>query len=1013
MGFVKKRMNTRKGQVLLWVLVISFIAAILAFTLILWSQEAHMLSMRSTADLARTRLIHAMSLEVSSDVSASPQAALSGDTTVTLPEYATKAQVEWGDQSPQHPLAQNATSGNALFSQEHTQSVGYGAAGTLPDWHRQAKVNLPGGQAEALVVRSGLPFAASAPWGSLEIAGEVDSWNNAPFDDKTSGATLAAAPVRLQSYNDLTLDGGFSYGLATSEKGSVKLPDQCTGLGVEQYAVLPDGLDSLVAQIGAGQQNLHSGTLDKTDFFSGQVLDPKGFWEVLTGKASLLMIFSIQQQCNMPFPAVPSIYNEDILEILAIHAPYPADFQASAFTPKQLLQKLLDLINPINIAKQAISDAEQLVKKAADTLANLGKAVWDVIRGKIHQAKEDLEKAKNDLVAATKAFVDAVNILSDFFNPFRDILKGLGDLGAPIPRTLAEEKDYTTTGWAYFTVLRRIEGSLGAFVEGIFKGNFDNLIYDLMNPTRVFHFTDRAPFGGFSSDGGFTLAFTLDVPRGRTLRIGPQDGHSTADFVILGDVWVQRGATLVIDGNLFVQTPPQDIWLYDQSGDSGPEFRPTGTIYLEEGASVVVSGNLYAEGSGVRPSVIVASDYDQTPMLNSGIICGGDVRLPHGVGPGVTFLSMLTKISSDVPLAGTIAQNVLGPLLNDVAPHLAKAFGPFHERVCYFSKFATTFVVIPELAEFGLQGPWPIPLPYNNCMVEIFNAFTKISRIGLNFTLGDNLMTHSDWWILGEGIVPILPKVSADTLVSAVESQLVAFGNDFTPQNILNEVEKEVKQLVPTLIDDVVEEVVQAIIKNIVGEATGDDACSGSAPKASGQEEEDAVQETLQEVAKSIGGELEKAFEAAISSAADTMETDIADELGPGAMREVSGALVFSGGALNIGGEGGIAPTAVGLFVANGDVKIQAMHTVGAVSSRTGDVSVQGDLHFYPFFTQGFLYDPQSPDSYAYGSDVPKWLRGFEEIFGDAIYLKTPTGGKPMDMVTQTAVVTAQGRVKP
>ena len=1023
MGSQVARKLSSKGQVLLLVLVLTFVAATLSFSLTVWSQEAHLLAMRSTADLSRTRLTMGISQQLIDELSQRPGRTLSDSSTYQLPGRTVQAKVDWNEEQ-QKPLPKGLSSGSALFSKDHTPSFAYGKSGGIPDWHSYARVQLPGGHRRTIGLRKGLPFAASAPWGSVNVAGRLDSWNNAKFGEESAG-TVAPAPVRVQAYENLTLEGSFDYGLATSEHGRVILPDTGTGTGVNRYPVQNDAVDALVASVESAYEKLEAGTLNKRDFITGEILDPMDFFKLLTGKANLTMIFSLQQQCNLPLPMVPSIYNFDLLEVIALHNPYPSDFNGKLFTMHSLQNVLKDLLKSMFDAKQKFKDAKKVVKNAAHALAHIGHAIWDAIRGKIKRAKRELSRAKKDMEKAAKAFLDAWLGLDSFFDPFRAILKGTGDLGPQVPHTLSEEEEIVTKGFAYFSVLRRIEGSLRSFFRGIFSGNFNDLIYDLSNPTRVVHFTDRAPYRGFSDDGGFTLAWTMNVPRGRTLKIGPQGGARSADFVILGDLWLQRGATMVVDGNLFLRAPEQDIWLYRCDDDEGPDFRPTGTIYLEEGATLVVSGNLYAEGQGSqRPSLVVCSDYGHTPAINTAVICKGDVRLPGGVGPGVTLESLLLKLTQDLPVAGDLSKYLVTPLLHDVAPHLAKVLGPFNKRDCWFADYATTLVMIPELVEFGLQGPWPIPITYSNCMVNVFNPLTKVSAITLNFSLGDNLMTHCSWWIVGEGIVPVLPKVRADAYVEAAKSELEAeleslipklklLELKFDPDEILKDVERQVENLIPNIVEYLINDVVQVVIREIMGVIPGvDDPCK-DCEESDEEEEQNSTLEKLRSIGETTQGILETTFEAFISKAVETSRANIGEEIGPDALREVAGTLVYSGGKLTVGGGEEYPPSAVGLFVAQGDLEIQARHTIGAVSSRTGDIDVQGDLHFNPYFTQAFLYDPQDPDTYYGGGRPPKWLEGFEVIFRDAAYLKTPDGGEALDLTTNSAVITGIGRTSP
>ena len=748
--------------------------------------------------------------------------------------------------------------------------------------------------------------------------------------------------------------------------------------------------------------------LDKRDFISGTVLDPEGLFKLLTGKRSLGMIFSLQQVCNMPLPCYPSIYNYDEFQVIAIHNPYPADFQGKPFSSLSKLVEIIikELLNPYKKAKQVAKDAANAVKHAADALADAIGAVTAFFSGHVGRARRRLNHAKDELKKALKAVENTWKDLTDFFDPFRDILNGIGDLKPDPPRTTKEEEEYVTEGFAYFTILSKLEESLESFFKSVISGNFESLATALMNPTRLIHLQDRAPYGGFSSDGGFTLSMTLNVPPGRSLKFGPIGGAESADFVVLGDVWLQRGSSLVVEGNLYVQTPNTDVWQY--GGE--PLELPTGTIFLEEGASLMVTGDLYAQGSAPRGSIVLCSPYGLRTPVSNAVLVKGDVRLPAGITSGVALNKVLEKLVPNVQLVGPLLHDILDPLLTELAPKLAKSVGPFKARKCWFAKYASTFVLIPELAEFGLQGPWPIPLPYRNCMVKTFTNFSKVSGIVSNFSLGDNLMTHCSWWILDSGIVPVIPKVEPGPLEDAARRNVTGEGEGLDKDALLKSLEGQLKNVIKTVVDAVFKEAIQAAIQSAMASITGiEDRCAKEGE--SSELDQDATFRERMEAGlkKSLKTRFKRLFKEFKREAKRSQDRG----LGESSLKELPGVLLYSGGKLTIGDGTSLSSTALGFLIADGDVDIQVEHTIGAVASRTGNITIDGKLHYYPYFTQAFLYIPEDVEDYGFLGSPPSWLKEYADIFQDGLYFKIPDSGKPVDILSPVTTVTAEGRIAP
>src|SRR5690606_170958 len=111
------------------------------------------------------------------------------------------------------------------------------------------------------------------------------------------------------------------------------------------------------------------------------------------------------------------------------------------------------------------------------------------------------------------------------------------------------------------------------------------------------------------------------------------------------------------------------------------------------------------------------------------------------------------------------------PVFDWFVPTAAKLRGPFATRTCWFASFAQTWVYFDIIAEAldtvpGIgellslaAGPYPLPMPYDNCQRFLFKWISQFYVWELNATLGENLVTHADWWVLGTGFVPAIPKV--------------------------------------------------------------------------------------------------------------------------------------------------------------------------------------------------------------------------------------------------------------
>lgn len=928
------------------------------------------------------------------------------------PDSKLGASLDWGSSSVYTPFDPQTT--KDLFGNWKTQplSLGYqepqeGQPATMPPWHALALSSMPGSHRYQTVISTAFPYGAFAPWGKITVGGQVASFGNPGF--QSTRPQITTLPVVLAAGQDLEVDGSFTVGRAISATGKVSLPQRNGAIPLQGMLFSDPFTQRLHDQVRGSQgvfAQIRQDLVDKTDFVSGDVLSPLEFINLFTGKTNLTAIFGLRQACSIPMPVFPSLINGEDYDVILFHNPYPSDFKGVAATIDIIKHIVNDLAKLVEAAEKAVVDAWKAVGATAEGVWDDVKGAWNWITGHKKKAKEEFDKANKKYDEAKQHLSDVLGDLEAAFDSFKQILNDVADALKPTPPiTAVEERNVDTVGWAYFGILSRIGTDLGDFFTAVFHSSSDNwnqLLSDLMNNTRVVNFVDRNPLGGFTEQGGFTLAMTWTVPQGRTLHLG---NSSKPDYTMLGDLWIQRGATLSVEGSLFVVAPTEEQWTYDPALGNTSDLRPSGTIYLEEGATLLVDGNLYASGDADHGSVMVTSPGGATPPLSTAILCTGDVQLPYGTGSGVTLDQLLTYVAKDSgnsTLEGVV-KDLINPVLVDVAPHLAKAFGPFHSRLCWFSDYAVSLVVIPELVEFGLQGPWPIPLPYTNCWKNIFPPLTEIYNVELNFTLGENLYLHSDWWPFGQGIVPIVPKIEPKAYGDIVNE---AFGElaagELSISAILDKIGEHMKEVIPDFADEVFENVVQGIIKGIIQDLAGDidDPCGGSPEETTEQKAQSKIKEALEDVAKDMlkvfGKDMLKMAGNILGEYRDALSEEAQDEISAaaGAARELPGVFVYCGGVLTLGEQG--PPKASGFFFAEGDIDCGAQSVFGSVVSRTGDINLDGNLYYYPFYSRASLWNPQKPGTYIVNGEGPAYLREAIEVVKDGLYLETPTSGSTL-----------------
>ncbi|MCA9780150.1 MAG: hypothetical protein KC800_25665, partial [Candidatus Eremiobacteraeota bacterium] len=240
----------------------------------------------------------------------------------------------------------------------------------------------------------------------------------------------------------------------------------------------------------------------------------------------------------------------------------------------------------------------------------------------------------------------------------------------------------------------------------------------------------------------FEIYDTFQVPMGRTFKL---DG----DMTIHGDLWLQKGSSMTITGDLVMKRPKQQtdgmLLAYHTM------MTPRGRIYMEEGTSLVVGGDLEGSGDKFMGSVVACGPMGKNRAISSAILCEGKVTLPHGTAGGVGFVELIDWVGSDEDAKH------MRRFFEDWAPNLSKApawISPFWWRAPYFGKYPVVLKVIP---------PNPVPIPTfeikgQNLNCYLFRILTNIFGIQMNLTLGENFTTNCLWWAWSNEQVAVFPK---------------------------------------------------------------------------------------------------------------------------------------------------------------------------------------------------------------------------------------------------------------
>jgi hypothetical protein len=547
---------------------------------------------------------------------------------------------------------------------------------------------------------------------------------------------------------------------------------------------------------------------------------------------------------------------------------------------------------------------------------------------------------------------------------------GKGTVSSP-PETSVEDDEFNNFGWAYIKPMVHIF----KLFKDIITFHWSKIFGDLGEKVRLVHFMHGPPMLAVKQiadpDGGtfdFSMGGTWNVPRSRALKL-------SGNIQIQGDLWLQRGSNLTVSGDLNLIGAPTnwlDAWNASNPGVQAP-LQPEGRIFLEEGATLCVGGNLTVGGSPSKGSVVVCGPVGTVHAPTSAIIVKGNARIPYSVMPGVTLDDLVGYYGKTNPGLKRFHDDFLQPLVKNVGFNIAKFLGAFQSRKSWFAKYATTIEqiqalnwIIPGLGEV----PLPIPLPFENCAIPLFQNASLIFRWELSAALGENFMTETDWWVLGPGMAAVLPKIDPTSLADAFTS----FEDGILDAH---EIEQQIMPLLEnmfeSLIKDIITRVIYGVIQHLVEQAIPYNVnvtCSGPAFNANEPVDNDkkivnSLKNNFIALIKKLGGQLLAQVQALVLRIESKLQKALEVKAdGDNLMNEAPGVLIYAGKKLSIGSAGRQVdvntPIAAGMFVAHDDVEISAQRTLGSVISVTGSIYTQ-DLYYYPYYTRASLVVPISP----------------------------------------------------
>lgn len=787
------------------------------------------------------------------------------------------------------------------------------------------------------MVESEIPgYAAYAPNGSIRL-GETVGWQNPEFDE-TAGSTEAysGVPALLGAKSNIEVTE-LKYGEAYSKEGEVSI-EEGYGLGFNGELPLPayetdfmTGVQSARAALTGSATSGNKTSLISQRLGIGDILDI-----MFGGDFNPESVLSLRQAWKFPTPMIPgaSIVVPGIVWEVWLHVPFQPDLGFSSEHDPDL-DRLNEIADEQEEAGPLLEQA-RLKLQAAQAAKDAAQAAYNADPSDDNE--DALDEAKDDLQEAQEAFEDIQEFLEDSAEEAAGIADGkLGSGSSPLPETRNEDPEGRDGqwGWNYSKTIGKMADLVTTICSG---GDLKDIAASVSEDVRVVHYGPADEVPGFEWDGNkFLSRSTWTVPASRTLRY---DG----DMEIQGDLWLQRGTVMVVNGNLKVASPVATPSITDA-------FAPSGRVFFEEGSTLIVSGDFECQGSSHFGSIMVAGEPGEVHPITSALLVEGDVTIPNGTYAAHTIADLIAALE----LPGTEeGANTVRNLLEEQAPLLSKLAGPFHLRNPYFARYATTFqlVTIPFPPVVAIT---PVPTPKENLWVFAFRAQTFAYTAALNATLGENLYTQSDWWPFGNGVVPMALNLDlGEALKSAGAAKELLESSELDPAAI----EEEVTGFVETLAERTVSWALKEAVAKLTSEAARILAPGGFGPVLDVanaianevKEDEDGMDDFYEGFVNDFQTRMGSHGKTLLGELLEDTNVLDANEY----LKEYAG-LMIHGRNITIGPD---ARQVSGMLVAEDSITSEANLTIGTMLARNGSIR-SNDFLYYPLFNQASLYVPK------------------------------------------------------
>lgn len=867
----------------------------------------------------------------------------------------------------------------------------------------------------------GFPFAAYAPQGKVELTA-ARAWSNPTVlemktkagqksQDQVSGLPCYVAAKTGLKVEDFPHGRAYLPAQATLDVkgGAVALP------GLPLPVDTPNAYENLIlSDIEAAYNGLRATGIDKTGLIFGR-LDLSSFIALFKG-AEFPNFFSLESSLSFFFPTIPVFKNKGAWVELMFHVPLPPDQNLenviNGLTGTDGLDDVLTDLNSANqqlilLKQQRDAKITERNKYASNSTEykNLTSEI-DELNTKISDKQKEIEGYQKKLSNASDGAHDAFE---------QGVADGKIEALRSLPESRQDEKDAKSkgltasywTGFSYIGLILDRWTDLGEIVVKLIGAIFDSDGFDVdvllklfFKEVRLVHLGAGKPEPlptkmfqkGLAGDlQAFAIDKTWTVPRGRTFRI-------QTSLVLKGDLWVQRGACMIVD---------KDLIMFAKDGTN--PFLPKGRIFLEEGATLLVGGNLEGAGDSTYGSLVVGTPVGREHPVQCAVICQGKVDLPFGTRSGISLDDLARGLEEEFNFSG--ASDVLETVFTDILPNASKILGPFHMRNCYFARWVTTFS-IPTV--FPVPIPTPIPdNKHKNYLCLVFRALTMVYTAHLNATLGENLMTSTDWWLIGKERVPMVPKLDPYALKNYVE-QIVSTVKNLAAN--LDDVEEALKTLGEDLLTHMIQDVVKKVIVEFIADQVIQGFIDGISPvagfiySATLADEVDAqiataVDNTYGKLADEITGKLNLSENGSVDQLFDYLTTQITSASADTLLPETSGVLVYGKSSIDMGGL-----LASGWFVSQGNINITSLYTVGSLLSSRGNITAK-TLLYNPYFTKASLYLPETllPGGPGIDDLDDFWANAVNYKYGKTLHKSRGNGPKALSVGRKTCFQSAAG----